>query len=587
MTLNIKIPQIDKELVPRIAVVGVGGAGGNAVNNMIQSGLEGVEFLAANTDVQALHASKVPVKIQLGAALTSGLGAGSNAQVGKASAEEAAEDILSRIDGAHMLFITAGMGGGTGTGAAPVIARLARERNILTVAVVTKPFAFEGLRRMRIAQAGLEELKPHADTLIVIANENLFRVTTEQTPFVEAFTMADSILHGGVRGVTDLIVKPGLVNLDFADIRSVMAQMGQARIGSGEGEGEGRALVAAEAAIANPLLEETSMRGASGILINITGGEDMSLSEVQQAVNRVKEEVDPEAHIIFGSVIDPTLNGRMRVAMVATGINAERRFDDSSISVNRTIAAVEDIFDEPEPVERQGWRSRFTLRKLFGRSKRDADRYDADREEHTKSEKSPHDRVSDGDIPSSLVRSELVRPRPMAEPRGNGAVSSPSYGTTASSAANGSNIPFDDALKNGTLKSGTFTSDFTTSSAIKKDEKVSTEALFSDTGTAKGSAKGTAKGPDRGFDEARKSLTPAQRIAAIKKKAHAESDEDDEALETSNPETSKLNGTTSNGSGLFAAAGGSSGSMLADATMQQKEDDMLEIPAFLRRQSDG
>ncbi len=373
MNLNIKIPEIDRATTPRIAVIGIGGAGGNAVNNMIESGLEGVEFFAANTDVQALSASKAPAKIQLGTSLTSGLGAGSNAEVGKASAEEAAEEILARIDGAHMLFITAGMGGGTGTGAAPVIARLARERNILTVAVVTKPFNFEGVRRKRIAEAGLEELKPHTDTLIVIANENLFRVTTDQTPFVEAFLMADSILHGGVRGVTDLIVKPGLVNLDFADIRSVMSQMGQARIGSGEGEGEGRALVAAEAAIANPLLEETSMRGANGILINISGGEDMGLTEVQQAVSRVKEEVDPEAHIIFGSVIDPSLNGRIRVAMVATGVDADKRFHVPALDgekedmVDRTDAG--DTVPVVDTHKRtNGWARRFGLGKLFRRT---------------------------------------------------------------------------------------------------------------------------------------------------------------------------------------------------------------------------
>lgn len=310
------------ELRPRISVVGVGGAGGNAVNNMIRAKLEGVEFLIANTDSQALTQSLVPQerRIQLGLDVTQGLGAGSKPDVGRASAEESIEEIVEIIKGSNMLFITAGMGGGTGSGAAPVIARTAREAGILTVGVVTKPFNFEGAHRMRTAEAAIEELQQYVDTLIIIPNQNLFRLANERTTFADAFKMADDVLYSGVRGVTDLMIRPGLINLDFADIRAVMAEMGKAMMGTGEAEGERRALDSAEAAISNPLLDDVSMKGAKGVLINITGGFDMTLYEVDEAANRIREDVDQEANIIFGSTFDERLNGRMRVSVVATGI---------------------------------------------------------------------------------------------------------------------------------------------------------------------------------------------------------------------------------------------------------------------------
>jgi cell division protein FtsZ len=321
--INLSIPKDEQEMRPRITVVGVGGAGGNAVNNMIRSNLVGCEFVACNTDAQALQQSTAPRKIQLGIGVTRGLGAGSRPDVGRAAAEEALDEILEAMQGSNMVFITAGMGGGTGTGGAPVIARIARESGILTVGVVTKPFHFEGTHRMRIAETGIEELQKFVDTLIIIPNQNLFRVANERTTFADAFKMADDVLHSGVRGVTDLMVMPGLINLDFADIRTVMAEMGKAMMGTGEAEGERRAIDAAEAAISNPLLEDVSMKGAKGVLINITGGLDMTLFEVDEAANRIREEVDPEANIIFGSTFDEGLSGKMRISVVATGIDAE------------------------------------------------------------------------------------------------------------------------------------------------------------------------------------------------------------------------------------------------------------------------
>jgi cell division protein FtsZ len=321
MTLNLTIPQqTHTDFSPRITVIGVGGGGTNAVDNMIALNLQGVEFVVANTDAQQLMHSRASRRIQLGPHLTQGLGAGAKPEIGRAAAEEAAEELYRHLDGAHMVFITAGMGGGTGTGAAPVIARMARERNILTVGVVTKPFTFEGSRRARAAEQGIDELQQYVDTLIVIPNQNLFRLANERTGWKEAFKMADNVLYMGVRGVTDLMVAPGLVNLDFADIRTVMAEMGKAMMGTGEADGENRAIRAAEAAISNPLLEDTSMAGARGLLINITGGEDMTLFEVDQAANRIREEVDEEANIIFGSAVDDTLAGKIRVSVVATGI---------------------------------------------------------------------------------------------------------------------------------------------------------------------------------------------------------------------------------------------------------------------------
>ncbi len=325
MTLNLTIPQqVHQDFTPRITVIGVGGGGTNAVDNMISANLQGVEFVVANTDAQQLMHSRADRRIQLGPHITQGLGAGAKPEIGKAAAEEAADELYRHLDGAHMVFITAGMGGGTGTGAAPVIARMARERNILTVGVVTKPFSFEGSRRARAADQGIEELQQYVDTLIVIPNQNLFRMANERTTWKDAFKMADQVLYMGVRGVTDLMMAPGLVNLDFADIRTVMAEMGKAMMGTGEAEGENRSIRAAEAAISNPLLEDTSMAGARGLLINITGGDDLTLFEVDQAANRIREEVDDEANIIFGSAIDETLSGRIRVSVVATGIDTPK-----------------------------------------------------------------------------------------------------------------------------------------------------------------------------------------------------------------------------------------------------------------------
>ncbi|MAI13552.1 MAG: cell division protein FtsZ [Rhodospirillaceae bacterium] len=323
MTINFSTPHDDIEMKPRITVVGVGGAGGNAVNNMIQSNLEGVEFIATNTDSQALGQSLAGRRLQLGNTVTQGLGAGSRPDVGKAAAEEAIEELLVELEDSNMVFITAGMGGGTGTGAAPVIAQAARERGILTVGVVTKPFHFEGAHRMRLADQGIEELTKYVDTLIIIPNQNLFRIANEKTTFADAFHMADNVLHQGVRGVTDLMVMPGLINLDFADIRTVMSEMGKAMMGTGEASGDKRAIDAAESAIKNPLLDDISMKGARGVLINITGGMDMTLFEVDEAANRIREEVDVDANIIFGSTFDEKLDGLMRVSVVATGIAAE------------------------------------------------------------------------------------------------------------------------------------------------------------------------------------------------------------------------------------------------------------------------
>ncbi|RMD60820.1 MAG: cell division protein FtsZ [Alphaproteobacteria bacterium] len=322
MTLKLSVPKTETNLAPRITVIGVGGAGGNAVNNMIQSGLEGVDFVIANTDAQAMGQSLCQRAIQIGRNITQGLGAGARPDIGRAAAEESLDEILAELDGTNMVFITAGMGGGTGTGAAPVIARAAREAGILTVGVVTKPFHFEGVHRMRMAETGITEMTQYVDTLIVIPNQNLFRVANEKTTFADAFRMADDVLRSGVRGVTDLMVMPGLINLDFADIRSVMTEMGKAMMGTGEAEGDNRALAAAEAAISNPLLDEVSMKGARGVLINITGGMDLTLFEVDEAANRIRDEVDPDANIIFGSTFDQSLEGRMRVSVVATGIDA-------------------------------------------------------------------------------------------------------------------------------------------------------------------------------------------------------------------------------------------------------------------------
>jgi cell division protein FtsZ len=322
MSIDFVRPEVD-ELRPRITVIGVGGAGGNAIANMIKSDVQGVEFLVANTDAQALNASSADRRIQLGLKITQGLGAGSRPEIGRAAAEETLEDIERALDGAHMCFIAAGMGGGTGTGAAPVIAKAARDRGILTVGVVTKPFAFEGSRRGRAADAGIEELQKYVDTLIVIPNQNLFRLASAETTFKQAFEMADEVLQQGVRGITDLMVMPGLINLDFADVRSVMGEMGKAMMGTGEASGDNRAIEAAEKAISNPLLDGVSMKGAKGVIISITGGEDMRLMEVDEAASHIKELVDPDANIIWGSAFNNNMEGRIRVSVVATGIEVD------------------------------------------------------------------------------------------------------------------------------------------------------------------------------------------------------------------------------------------------------------------------
>ena len=365
MTLNLTMPT-HEELKPRITVFGVGGAGGNAVNNMIEKQLEGVEFVVANTDAQALQQSVASTKVQMGVRVTEGLGAGARPSVGAAAAEETIEEIVDHLAGAHMCFITAGMGGGTGTGAAPIIAQAARELGVLTVGVVTKPFQFEGAKRMRQAEEGVEALQKMVDTLIIIPNQNLFRLANEKTTFTEAFSMADDVLYQGVKGVTDLMVRPGLINLDFADVRAVMDEMGKAMMGTGQADGEDRAVQAAEKAIANPLLDEISLKGAKGVLINITGGQDLTLFELDEAANRIREEVDADANIIVGSTLDTGMDGVMRVSVVATGIDAQANIGETPVP-RRTLAeplapqaaptpAPEPTVEQPavaEPVYRQ------------------------------------------------------------------------------------------------------------------------------------------------------------------------------------------------------------------------------------------
>ncbi len=359
MTLNLRMPD-KQDLRPKITVFGVGGAGGNAVNNMIEKELEGADFVVANTDAQALAQSKAPQKIQMGVKVTEGLGAGARPAVGAASAEESIEAIVDHLAGSHMCFITAGMGGGTGTGAAPIIAQAARELGVLTVGVVTKPFQFEGNKRMRQAEEGVEALQKVVDTLIIIPNQNLFRIANEKTTFTEAFSMADDVLHQGVKGVTDLMVRPGIINLDFADVRSVMDEMGKAMMGTGEASGEDRAIQAAEKAIANPLLDEISLKGARGVLINITGSHDLTLFELDEAANRIREEVDQDANIIVGSTLETGMEGTMRVSVVATGIDASeivqdvpvpRRKMSEPLAPKRSEIVFEEVDTQPEPEE--------------------------------------------------------------------------------------------------------------------------------------------------------------------------------------------------------------------------------------------
>ena len=348
MSINISIPDVGGDLRPQITVLGVGGSGGNAVNNMMNSNLEGVDFLIANTDAQALQISKCKKKIQLGINSTKGLGAGMRPDVGKQAAEEAIEDIVQKLEGSHMLFIAAGMGGGTGTGAAPVIAKLAREKGILTVGVVTKPFHFEGTQRMKLAERGLEELQQYVDTLLTIPNQNLFRIANEKTTFADAFKMADDVLYAGVRGVTDLMVQPGLINLDFSDVKTVMSEMGKAMMGTGEASGDGRAVAAAEAAIANPLIDDVSLKGARGLIINITGGNDITLYEVDEAANRIKQEVDENANIIYGTTCDDRLEGVVRVSIVATGIDYDSAVTPKPLETSTNLAIDNSVYQQPK-----------------------------------------------------------------------------------------------------------------------------------------------------------------------------------------------------------------------------------------------
>ena len=336
MTINFKVPEI-KELQPRLLVMGIGGAGGNAINEMIDNGMQGVEFIAVNTDAQDLKHSKAKSKVQIGLNLTKGLGAGAKLDIGQAAADESLNDIVNILQGANMVFIAAGMGGGTGTGAAHVIARAAKELNILTVGVVTLPFLYEGPSRMRRAQQGLEELRRHVDTIIVIPNQNLFKIANEQTTFEESFNLSNNVLMHGVQSITDLMVRPGLINLDFADVESVMASMGKAMMGTGEAEGEGRAMKAAEMAISNPLIDDYTLKGAKGLLVNITGGKDLKLFEVDEAVNKVRAEVDPEAELIIGAITDPELDGKMRVSIVATSLDGQQPETKSVINMVHRI----------------------------------------------------------------------------------------------------------------------------------------------------------------------------------------------------------------------------------------------------------
>lgn len=361
MTINLQMPDQATELTPRLTVIGVGGAGGNAVNNMIHSGLAGVEFVVANTDAQSISQSAAERRIQMGTEITEGLGAGSHPDIGAKAAEEAMPEIIDHLAGAHMVFITCGMGGGTGTGAAPVIARAAREQGILTIGVVTKPFQFEGTRRMRIADAGIDELQENVDTLIVIPNQNLFRVANEKTTFADAFAMADQVLYSGVASITDLMVRKGLINLDFADVRSIMGGMGKAMMGTGQASGDKRAIEAAEAAISNPLLDDVSMKGAQGVLISISGGkDDLSLFEVDEAATRIRSEVDPDANIILGATFEDDLDGEIRVSVVATGIGDEIRKEidhsDRIVSFSHpraaeTVEIAEEIIEIDEEIE--------------------------------------------------------------------------------------------------------------------------------------------------------------------------------------------------------------------------------------------
>jgi len=420
MTLNLTMPGQDQEneLKPRITVFGVGGAGGNAANNMIEKELDGVDFVVANTDAQALQQSQAEHRVQLGVKVTEGLGAGAKASIGAAAAEENIEQIVDHLAGAHMCFITAGMGGGTGTGAAPIIAQAARELGVLTVGVVTKPFQFEGGKRMRQAEEGVEALQKMVDTLIIIPNQNLFRLANEKTTFTEAFSMADDVLYQGVKGVTDLMVRPGLINLDFADVRAVMDEMGKAMMGTGEDSGEERAIQAAEKAIANPLLDEISLKGAKGVLINITGGHDLTLFELDEAANRIREEVDPDANIIVGSTLDTSMEGTMRVSVVATGIDANANGRDlpmprrSMAEPLRPVAAQEPAEEQaPDPMPVAASASHEPEPSLFNEPEFDTQRAAAE-EQHEDIFEERADSMQDDDLPPPAYppRNETFEP---------------------------------------------------------------------------------------------------------------------------------------------------------------------------------
>ena len=424
MPINFTLPET-VELKPRIVVIGVGGAGGNAVNNMIAAGLDGVDFIVANTDAQALALNAADRKVQMGSGITQGLGAGMRPEVGEQSAEEALDEILEHLDGAHMLFVAAGMGGGTGTGAAPVIARAARERGILTVGIVTKPFMFEGSRRMALAEQGIENLYAAVDTMITIPNQNLFRVATESTTMSDAFSMADEVLHSGVRGVTDLMVVPGLINLDFNDVRTVMDEMGKAMMGTGEATGERRAVEAAESAINNPLLDDVSLKGAKGVLINITGGRDLTLYEVDEAAQLIRNQVDENANIIVGSALDDDLDGIVRVSVVATGVDAVSK----SVEPVKTIARPVAPAIEPEKVVELGVHERAqAAAEAEAEARKAYQDYEFDKEEQSAAVNTPPPYVAPKPYPPKIQAAEAAvsapapapapapRPAPIPEP---------------------------------------------------------------------------------------------------------------------------------------------------------------------------
>ena len=424
MPINFTLPET-VELKPRIVVIGVGGAGGNAVNNMIAAGLDGVDFIVANTDAQALALNAADRKVQMGSGITQGLGAGMRPEVGEQSAEEALDEILEHLDGAHMLFVAAGMGGGTGTGAAPVIARAARERGILTVGIVTKPFMFEGSRRMALAEQGIENLYAAVDTMITIPNQNLFRVATESTTMSDAFSMADEVLHSGVRGVTDLMVVPGLINLDFNDVRTVMDEMGKAMMGTGEATGERRAVEAAESAINNPLLDDVSLKGAKGVLINITGGRDLTLYEVDEAAQLIRNQVDENANIIVGSALDDDLDGIVRVSVVATGVDAASK----SVAPVKTTARPVAPAIEPEKVVELGVHERAqAAAEAEAEARKAYQDYEFDKEEQSAAVNTPPPYVAPKPYPPKIQAAEAAvsapapapapapRPAPIPEP---------------------------------------------------------------------------------------------------------------------------------------------------------------------------